>query len=98
MNPNLPIQGSQATSQAGSSAPNKVDPRNGAQFRALLDRLQQETTSLQQTSESLVDPSELSGAVDQARHTIEDARSLGDQLLEAYRAARQLDQEGSRSA
>lgn len=98
MNPNLPIQGIGAAANGDPKAGKQVDPRNGAQFRLLLDRIQQGTNSLQQASESLEGPAELSNAVDQAGNTIEDARSLGDQLLEAYRAARQVDQGRNQSA
>jgi hypothetical protein len=61
----------------------------GAAFRALLDELQEKTRQLKEDGAALSEPAELAGAVDRARASIDDALSLSDQLLEAYRAAQQ---------
>lgn len=92
MSENLPIQGLRPASEPARPAEG-VQSQGGAQFRALLDRLQREAASLQQNSGELEDPAALAGAVDQAGSTLSDARSLGDQLLEAYRAARHVQSE-----
>lgn len=94
MTQDLPIQGIRPASEPPRNA-GGVEPQGGAQFRALLDRLQREATSLQRDSGELEDPAALAGAVDQAGSTLSDARSLGDQLLEAYRAARHIQTQDS---
>lgn len=74
----------------GSNAPGeKVQGKGGPAFQALLDKLQAKSRSLSQDSEKLEKPEQLSGAVDRARSTLNDALSLSDQLLEAYRQAAQ---------
>lgn len=59
----------------------------GTAFKALLDRLQQQAQTLSADSEAVEKPEDLSGAVGRARATLDDALSLSDQLLEAYREA-----------
>lgn len=88
----LPIQGLRPTSGDAPGASTKVTSAGGAKFQVLLDRLQAETRGLQQSSDSLSDPAELAGVVDQARNALNDAQTLGKELLEAYRAARQSSQ------
>ena len=60
---------------------------SGAAFRALLERLEEHTRELEEKSQTLEDASGLAGAVDTARASLEDAVSLSDQLLEAFREA-----------
>jgi hypothetical protein len=55
----------------------------------LLERLEEETRRLSQASEGVNGARDLAGAVDVARESIAEAIQLGDELLEAYRAARQ---------
>lgn len=74
-----------ATPAAPSSAPQRSD---GTAFRALLERLEEQTRRLREEGEGLADPAALASVVDRARSSIEDAATLGDELLEAYRAAR----------
>jgi len=57
-------------------------PENGAAFRALLDQLADRARDLEKTSAKPVDASELSGAVGEARDSLQNALSL----IEAYRA------------
>lgn len=79
----------------GSSAPSPARPtEQGAAFRALLERLEGHARGLADASDALREPGELAGAVDRARVSLEDALSLGDQLLEAYRAANQRVERG----
>lgn len=61
----------------------------GAAFRALLDELQDRARELERASQEPLSPRRLSGAVDEARASLTRAESLGDRLLEAFRAARQ---------
>lgn len=86
------IQGLRPTSGGAPGASPKVTSDGGAKFQVLLDRLKAETRGLQQSSDSLSDPAELAGVVDQARNALNDAQTLGKELLEAYRAARQSSQ------
>jgi hypothetical protein len=77
-----------------SAAPSKAldaprDAKAGAAFKALLERLEEETRRLSQASEGVNGARDLAGAVDVARESIAEAIQLGDELLEAYRAARQ---------
>jgi len=66
----------------------------GPAFQALLEKLQQQARSLSEDSEAVARPEDLSGAVDRARATLDDALSLSDRLLEAYREAAQQESEG----
>ncbi len=90
---NNPIQRPGAASAASVGAANsKAKPAEGQQsagpaFQALLEKLQQQARSLQQESETVAKPDELSGAVDRAHDSLKDALSLSDSLLEAYREA-----------
>ena len=87
--PNDPLRqaGIDPASAAGAGKAKKTsDPESSAAFRALLDSLAQKAANLDETSQSLGAPDELASAVDDARKSLEDAMSLGDQLLEAYRA------------
>jgi len=74
--------------------PRKADG-NGAAFRALLDQLQAKAQRLKEDGEAVTEPVELAGAVDRARVSIDDALSLSDRLLEAYRAAQQRAETGA---
>jgi len=88
-----PLPGVGSSSPAAPSQ-GVASPENGARFRALLDQLQTQVQGLQKTGEAPLKPDELAGAVDQARTSLEDALSLKDQLLEAYRAAQQGSETG----
>ena len=69
----------------------------GAAFEALLEKLDGQARDIQRASESLEKPEQLAGVVDQARSSLGDALSLGNQLLEAFRA-NQLHSPGDDSA
>ena len=84
----------------GPNPAHAADPSSGAQprpaespvdakpaFRALLERLQEKARSLEEKSKVVDDPAGLAGAVDAARSSLDEAVSLGEQLLEAYREA-----------
>jgi hypothetical protein len=70
-------------------------------FRGLLERLEDEAQRLQQQSAAVNDPQSLERALGAAHASLQDALSLGDKLLEAYRATLLRDggqAEGRRSA
>ena len=77
--------------QAGQPAVPQPEPKSsegtgGPAFRALLDQLSEQTRQLKEEGDKLSAPAELASVVDRARASIDDALSLSDQLLEAYRA------------
>lgn len=87
--PNDPLRpsGVPPTGQPGASSKSTEASReSSAAFRALLDSLAEKAASLDEAGQSLGAPEELASAVDDARKSLEDAMSLGDRLLEAYRA------------
>jgi hypothetical protein len=57
-------------------------------FEALLERLEARAAELEEKSKALSGPAELPGALDAARVSLEEALRLGQDLLEAYHAAR----------
>lgn len=73
--------------KVGGSTSKQPGGAGGPAFQSLLEKLQQQARSLQQDSENIERPEELSGAVDRAQASLEQALSLSDQLLEAYREA-----------
>jgi len=72
---------------ASSTKPlgNGASPAGGAAFHALLERLETQARELEAQSQSIASPQDLTGAVDRAHASLQDALSLGDRLLEAYR-------------
>ena len=60
----------------------------GVAFRALLERLEGQARGLAHAGDDLREPEQLADAVDRARTSLADALSLGEELLEALRAAR----------
>jgi len=83
-----PVQGAQP-------AEGPRDAKAGAAFKALLERLEEETRRLSKATEGVHGARDLAGAVDLARESVAEAMQLGDELLEAYRAARQRAETGS---
>jgi len=87
-----PIDPAKVPATKPARAPDdKTEPRDGPAFKALLEKLQQQAESLHRESETVARPEELSVAVDRARSSLNDALSLSDQLLEAFREAVQND-------
>lgn len=76
-----------------SSPAPKPAPKNsaveGAAFRAVLERLETAARDLSRRSESLEDTKDLSGAVQDAANSLNDALALRDSVIEAYRSAQQ---------
>ncbi|HED65204.1 MAG TPA: hypothetical protein ENJ09_06565 [Planctomycetes bacterium] len=88
------LPGIQPSSSGSKARPNDVtrDASDASPaFQVLLERLQKKAESLEATSKVLDDPKALAGAVDIARASLDDALSLSDRLLEAYREARTQD-------
>jgi hypothetical protein len=56
-------------------------------FEALLERLTARAAELSEKKSAIATPGEVHEAVDAARASLEDALTLGERLLEAYRAA-----------
>jgi len=59
----------------------------GAAFQALLEKLETHARELEAQSKSIENPKDLTGAVDRAHASLQDALSLSDRLVEAYRQA-----------
>jgi hypothetical protein len=64
-------------------------PGSGARFEALLERLQSRTHELRGASDALEQPGGLSHAVDTSRASLEDAKALHQEIVEAVRARMQ---------
>jgi hypothetical protein len=84
---NASLNPSRGITPGQPNKPDSAEATGGPAFHALLEKLQQSARSLSADSEKVEKPDELSGAVDRARSTLNDALSLSDQLLEAYRQA-----------
>jgi len=89
----------QANTPSASRAADAPRDQKAPSFEALLEKLQNHAHVLGEKSRQVSDPEHLSGAVEAAKASLEDAVSLGDRLLEAYREARQQTSEpfGSRT-
>jgi flagellar hook-basal body complex protein FliE len=82
-------------SAAGRTAPASSHPASaatgpaaaGAAFQVLLERLETHARELEVQSRSIENPKDLTGAVDRAHASLQDALSLSDRLVEAYREA-----------
>ena len=78
---------SSARAQPAAARPSSADvATQGAAFKALLDRLETQARELAEKSDRVDGPNELASAVDHAHASLQDALSLSEQLLEAYRA------------
>ena len=78
-----------AASSSGKSPVNADVVASGAAFKALLGRLEENAAALHRASESIDDPKQLGAVVENARVSVEEALTLGSDLLEAFRAAQQ---------
>ena len=88
----LPIQGlpKSAPVQPGAATSAKSGPtEGGVAFRALLDELEVKARDLHAQSKSLERPEDLADAARGAKASLDDALSIRDRLLEAFREARQ---------
>jgi hypothetical protein len=89
--PIRPLPGSEHVSgAAGASKLPQVDSTaSSPAFEVLLEKLEARARELRDDSGNVDNPTELAGAVDRARASLEDALTLSDQLLEAYRQSLQ---------
>lgn len=94
----LPIDPQQTPGLGGSAGPSGIGGKpstsesaaskaGGVEFSMLLERLEARASDLAQETRGVDGPDELGRAVDTARASLEEALSLKDQLLEAYRQA-----------
>lgn len=81
----LAASGTLAPARKANAATTGANPA----FEVLLERLTTRAADLGQRSRSVQTPEEVGQAVDAARASLEDALTLGERLLEAYRHARQ---------
>ena len=86
---NKPLGGAERVQPQGPARPEARRESDGVAFRALLERLQTRAAELEREAHEATDPDHLAGADDSARASLEDALSLSDRILEAYREARQ---------
>jgi len=80
-----PIRNTGGVQPSGTPASAPKTRETGPAFHVLLEKLQQQAQSLHEEAEAVDKPEDLSSAVDRARVSLNDALSLSDQLLEAYR-------------
>ena len=64
---------------------------DGAAFRALLEKLELQAQELKNQASGVEKPDDLAGAVGNAQESLEQALSLSNQLVEAYRQSLQQD-------
>jgi len=72
--------------QPGSPARTERSTDGSPAFEALLERLTARAAELDVKTREVAQPEDLPGAVDAARASLEDALTLGEQLLEAFHA------------
>lgn len=77
----------QNVGQVAARGATPTSSTDGIAFRALLERLERDARALEQDSGRIQDPKDLAGAVDRAHASLQDALTLGDRLIEAYREA-----------
>jgi len=92
------IQSNADVTVEGAARNQPTNAKAGAAFRAVLERLEERTRALGEASENLEDPSRLGDAVLSARASVEEAVSLGTELIDAYRASVQRGHHQAHSA
>lgn len=90
-------QGAGGVAPSGGATTTSTAQVDGAAFRAILEKMEESARALDRTSDDLVDPRALGAAVASARATVEEALSLGGDLLEAFRAAQTRGLDGTES-
>ena len=84
--PNGPkIRPSTAASAPASAPSGASSTSGGVAFRALIEKLESQAQALEREAANVAGPEDLAGAVDRAHASLQDALSLSDRLLEAYR-------------
>lgn len=93
-----PLRSSQAGAAARTTGidgpPNVSAPTTttSTRFQALLDRLQASANEVEAHADAPGDAKDLSKAVESAQQSLEDALTLKDELLEAFRLSQKLKQ------
>jgi len=72
---------------AGEAKRTETTSSDGPAFRSLLEQLEERAAELRRHESEVADATRLAGALGDARASLEDALTLKDQLLEAYRAS-----------
>lgn len=91
----LPIPPNHGVHKTGSTGPAEgakkpaATKEQGAAFRALLEQLDEKARALQAQTQGVDDAANLAGAVEGAKASLDQALSLGEELLESYRQTRQ---------
>lgn len=78
-----PLQRVTPGAEAPGTPPDR--PAAGAEFQALLERIETRARELARTTDDVHAPDQLAGAVDSARTSLEEVLDLKERLLEAYR-------------
>jgi len=94
--PRLPVAPLESAGPVTGATPAQESVRSGRTspaFEVLLERLEARAAELEEKSKALSGPAELPGALDAARASLAEALHLGEELLEAYRAARHESEE-----
>ena len=96
---NIPINGKPGLSQTDSIKKAGVSPKGtastaetkkqGAVFKALLEKLDAKARTLEEQTLGVDDAKDLAGAVEGAKASLAEALSLGEELLESFRQSRQ---------
>ncbi|QDU70076.1 hypothetical protein [Engelhardtia mirabilis] len=79
--------GTEALRGPGEAKRTETASPDAPAFRSLLEQLEQRAQELRRHEAEVGDASRLAGALGDARASLEDALTLKDQLLEAYRAS-----------
>ena len=80
-----PIRINPSSGAQGSKSARGTSKSESPAFHVLLERLQAQASELETKTPTVADAKELAGAVDIARASLDDALSLSDRLLEAFR-------------
>jgi len=91
--PNLQagLSGISKVDKTSASKPQDQTQATGPAFQALLERIQNQAKEIKESSKTTDDAASLNKAVDLARASLDNALSLSDSLLEAFREAQQQD-------
>lgn len=83
------LAGLSKVEQTPASQPQRPAQPSGPAFQALLERIQNQAKEIKESSKTTGDAASLNKAVGLARASLDDALSLSDSLLEAFREAQQ---------
>lgn len=87
-----PVRGPEGVRKSGQVPPSATTPSGSETrpaFKALLEKLEERARALQEETSRVEDSTRLAGAVEGARSSLEEALSLGEELLESFRQSQQ---------